>query len=335
MSHDRYIELLAQPGFWLGKQGDDSDTKYRLGLFQAWLKETGQVWMNANLAEFRDDLLRRDFATSSVGAIMGTLRQRIRSFTNNNEFNDWFIRTTIEREGVGFETAELMLQNMVRRISNIADARNSTVKQIKVQDESDEQRLWLNGHEEEFLENITEGKPELVALRDRALAALIFASGARREEITNLVGEDLVQRYQRQPALMIRHGKGDKQRLVVYGDLWDRYMSPYVMPWLDIVGGYEEPFFQGFWSGNKKLRGRPLNVATVNAIIASSYIEVDGKSFTPSPHDLRRTYARDLFQTYSMKIEAIQEQMGHVSIATTRHYIGKLDVSFRTPQKQG
>lgn len=330
---DISIELLAQPGFWLSKEEDDSDTKYRLGIFAQWLEKKETIWFNCNLAEFRDDLLQAGYASSSVSAIMGTLRMRIRSFTYDNQFAAWF-RNVCQDQGMNFDQTETRLIAMLRQIANIADARNSPVKQQVRQDETDEQRLWINGSEKDFIRLIGEDKPPYVLLRDRAVVALFLATGVRREELSNLTGEDIVQRYQKRPACLVRHGKGDKQRMVIYGDLWEKYIVPFVMPWMSFSGSYTEPFFQGFWRGNQKLRARKLHVATVNAIIASAPLEIDGQEFRLSPHDLRRTYARSLFQDYGMPIEGIQEQMGHNDIKTTRLYIGALDLDFRTPSKR-
>ncbi len=49
-----------------------------------------------------------------------------------------------------------------------------------------------------------------------------------------------------------------------------------------------------------------------------------------NPHDLRRSYARLLYEA-GVDVVAIQQNMGHVYIRETLSYIGELDAHHRTP----
>ncbi len=49
-----------------------------------------------------------------------------------------------------------------------------------------------------------------------------------------------------------------------------------------------------------------------------------------TPHDLRRTYARMMYQA-GMDLVKIQQNMGHEDSKTTLGYIGTLDASDRRP----
>jgi integrase/recombinase XerD len=51
---------------------------------------------------------------------------------------------------------------------------------------------------------------------------------------------------------------------------------------------------------------------------------------TAAPHDLRRTYARRLYDAGTPML-AIQQNLGHASSKTTQGYIGSLDASTRRP----
>ena len=57
---------------------------------------------------------------------------------------------------------------------------------------------------------------------------------------------------------------------------------------------------------------------------------VDGKLAKVKPHDLRRTYARRLYEA-GVDLVAIQQNLGHASQQTTLGYIGTLDVARRKP----
>ncbi len=45
-----------------------------------------------------------------------------------------------------------------------------------------------------------------------------------------------------------------------------------------------------------------------------------------TPHDLRRSYARNLFKA-GISTEVIRQNLGHVDVKTTQAYIGVLDGS--------
>ena len=49
-----------------------------------------------------------------------------------------------------------------------------------------------------------------------------------------------------------------------------------------------------------------------------------------TPHDLRRSYARNLFKA-GISIEVIRQNLGHFDAKTTQAYIGVLDGSTRAP----
>lgn len=320
------------------RPADTKDLRYRLNLFEEWLMDSGYSVMDAELAEFRDDLLERNYAAKTVQATLSTVRERIREMLRNNKFLNSIKHEIWQRDQqLTPGELELQLQSMLRQIENNIDSKNSRVKMTKFQDRADEERLWLNGGlDEELLQQVGEDKSELMALRDRAIVALFLATGIRREELCNLVYEDLVKHYQEQPALLVREGKGNKQRAVVYGELWGRYIVPYVLPWSELIEDSKnpiaQPLFQGFYKGAKKLTGKALNPATINKMLMEQRFDIDGREIYIKPHDLRRTYARMLFQDYQMSVTGIQQQMGHAKQDTTLSYIGVLDVAFRTPR---
>src|SRR5258708_14856312 len=84
-----------------------------------------------------------------------------------------------------------------------------------------------------------------------------------------------------------------------------------------------------FKSGRKQ-RSEKLTTRQVQRIVHSYPINVDGVLRSVKPHDLRRTYARRMFET-GMKPEAIQQNLGHGDLKTTMLYIGTLDSATRSP----
>ena len=59
-------------------------------------------------------------------------------------------------------------------------------------------------------------------------------------------------------------------------------------------------------------------------------IWIDGQPRSVTPHDLRWSYARNLFLAW-IPVEIIRQNLGHVDVKTTQDYIGVLDGATRAP----
>ena len=92
----------------------------------------------------------------------------------------------------------------------------------------------------------------------------------------------------------------------------------------------EGPVFRGFYRGNRRLRASRLTVRAVQDILDAYPVIVDGRLTRLNPHDLRRTYARRLYEAH-VDLLAIQQNLGHSDSKTTLGYIGQLDAESRRP----
>lgn len=322
-------ELISyqDDGFDFLRRSDDSKAvKSRLNIFQMWCRSRGIHWMQSNLAHYRDDLLD-DKSATTVDAYLSTLRSRIQDTIRTNEFQDW-LREQLWVEGDTFADLGAKLQMMINRLENMAHGKNSSVGVVKEQDKADSQQLWINGYESELLNILWTRKPAILACRDAAIGQLLLDTGLRAAELCALQVSDLQETYQGHPALRVRKGKGNKQRLIIYGDLTEgRDMA------LDWVQAWElkddAPLFQGFTRAYKTLLGRPLTTRHIERIL-----DITLSIGRVTPHDLRRTYARKLYlPPYSMNMESIKKQMGHNSVRITESYVGDTNIHLRVPAK--
>lgn len=160
-----------------------------------------------------------------------------------------------------------------------------------------------------LLESVDLGSAE--GLRDRALMELIYGAGLRVSEAINLrIGEiDLIE-----SALRVT-GKRGKTRWVPLPSqtvAWIRRYLENARPLLAARG--RTPSDMLILSD----RGRTMARQTVDARIAA-YARKAGIDHRVSPHTLRHTYAVDLLQG-GADLRAVQELLGHESIATTQVY---------------
>jgi integrase/recombinase XerC len=132
-----------------------------------------------------------------------------------------------------------------------------------------------------------------VVLRDRAILELLYGSGLRVGEVTGLT----VDRVDLDRARVLVLGKGSKEREVPLSD-----------PAIDAPPRDPHLFFNR--------RRRPATTRDVRAMIAR-LAGPTGRRVTP--HTFRHSFATHLLEG-GADIRAVQELLGHASVATTQRY---------------
>lgn len=165
-----------------------------------------------------------------------------------------------------------------------------------------------------------------VALRDRALLELLYASGARISEVTALDVDDLLAAPERadawgDPEHALEHGgflrvtgKGAKQRIVPYGSYAGRALAAYLVrarPLMVSRGRGTPALFVG-------PRGARLSRQSAWLVIRAA-AERAGMTSEVSPHTLRHSFATHLFAG-GADVRTVQELLGHASVTTTQIY---------------
>ena len=150
-------------------------------------------------------------------------------------------------------------------------------------------------------------------LRDRAILELLYSSGLRVSELTNL-NRDHINLKRRE--FMVR-GKGQKDRPVFISDTAAEWIEKY----LDSRQDKAPALFIRF-SGIKKpdLSGNYLRL-TPRSIqrMVSKYALLAGITKHISPHSLRHSFATDLLVN-GADIRSVQAMLGHSNISTTQSY---------------
>jgi integrase len=324
-------QLTTRTGFDLVPIGADKDTRYRLGLFRAWLaSDQERRWYKPDLAAYAGDLLGRGYAPETVKAHLSTVRGQYRRMMITEAIRDALYElATSQVPGHGPADRKALVDEALTRLENAIDPKAAPVKATTHQDRPDAAHLRLTADQANAL-LAAPGVDTLQGLRDTAAISLLLCTGIREAELSALQVGDLRQRLSGELALHVRHGKGDKARLVPYGDL--PWVLAIVDKWLAAAAIDAGPVLRGFWKGTDATALRPgrLCVRAIQDILASYPIMVDGRLVTARPHDLRRTYARRLYEA-GVDPVAIQQNLGHASLKTTLGYIGPLDAARRRP----
>src|SRR6059058_3417975 len=136
-----------------------------------------------------------------------------------------------------------------------------------------------------------------VALRNRALVELLYSAGLRSAEA---VGLDLGDVDFEQEAVLVRHGKGAKERVVPLGEQAAECVARYLREARPALArGADNALFLS-------ARGRRLDTSTLRRL-------------APHPHRLRHAFATHLLEG-GADLRTIQELLGHSSLSTTQVY---------------
>lgn len=145
-------------------------------------------------------------------------------------------------------------------------------------------------------------------LRNRAVFELLYASGMRIGELTELKMSDVD--FARGSIQVL--GKGNKERLVLFGDKAGRSLQQYLQVRSKLVNG---PDLQALFLNSK---GKKLSQARIRQIL-SRHLKQQAIEKKISPHAFRHSFATHLLNS-GADLRWIQELLGHASLSTTQKY---------------
>lgn len=296
--------------------------------FDAWLTDTGRDWTSPDLADYRDILQERGLSPNTINRQLATIRGRYHDIMSDNRTRQALYALT--PEGASPADKKAFVDELLIRLENGINPRRTNAKTTDIQDRPESDFYRLTGRQAAELI----GAPSLDSLkgiRDTAVIAFLLCTGLREQELSDLNVEDLeVKTADGKLGVIVRKGKGNKQRIVPYGRL--DFALTIVKVWMAQAGIESGPVFRGMYKGGKKLRPGRLSVRAIEYILAEYPVAINGSLKHVKPHDCRRTYARLLYDA-RMPIIAIQQNLGHADHKTTERYIGVMDSEKREPPK--
>jgi integrase/recombinase XerC len=151
-----------------------------------------------------------------------------------------------------------------------------------------------------------------LALRDRAILELLYATGVRVSELVGLDWRDI----DLSSRVLRVMGKGSKERMVPFGRPAADALRAWLAVWEGVRGARpedhgEEPVFLNN-------RGGRLTIRSVERVI-DRWVEASALAKGVHPHTLRHTFATHLLEN-GADLRGIQELLGHASLSTTQKY---------------
>ena len=160
------------------------------------------------------------------------------------------------------------------------------------------------------------------ATRDKAIIDLMLYAGLRRSEVAALTPGNFKQDGGRW--WIVLTGKGDKPRRLKSHDTLYKSLKAWLAITGQALGDSDDPLFTNLTKGGNTT-GKALNAGVIGRIVAE-YGAAAG--LAPrlgtnrlSPHDLRRTCARNAYDN-GANLMQVQGMLGHSDPKTTACYIG-------------
>lgn len=155
------------------------------------------------------------------------------------------------------------------------------------------------------------GKTDLYWQRDRTLLELLYATGCRASELSNMRMRDM----HLDEGFCICRGKGDKERLVPLGMRAIAAVKAYLVDERpELAARAPSPVEWALLS----YRGRRLRRERIWELL-KRYAARVGIPADVSPHTLRHSFATHML-VGGADLRQVQEMLGHASIATTQIY---------------
>ena len=158
-----------------------------------------------------------------------------------------------------------------------------------------------------------------IGARDRAVILCLLDSGLRASEMTALNRGDL---NLERGALVVRHGKGDKQRVTFLGAKSRRELLRY----LRFRG--DTPLTAPLFAGDE---GRRLCYESLRDIVRRR--AKDGGIPPPTLHSVRPAFALTALRN-GMDVYSLQELMGHADLTVLRRYLAQTEQDLRSAHER-
>ena len=161
--------------------------------------------------------------------------------------------------------------------------------------------------------------------RERAILAVLLGGGLRVAEAANLRVSDIFEDMDGGVAIMVRQGKGNKDRVVPIGSEVDQLLRRYLVASGRYLGD-EGPLFLASDRGAVGRNKVGLTTRTMSRLVREMAIAAGISAKRVTCHSLRHTYATRILRAGG-NVVAVAKLLGHSSIVTTQRYVDHLAVS--------
>ena len=157
------------------------------------------------------------------------------------------------------------------------------------------------------------GDASPMAIRDRTMLELMYASGLRVSELVSLkvINVSLMENVLRV------FGKGNKERLIPFGEVASQWVNRYLQEARPALLGFRQT--QDLFVTHRGARAGSAMSRVMFWMVVKKYASLAGITSHLSPHTLRHAFATHLLN-HGADLRAVQLLLGHADISTTTIY---------------
>lgn len=150
----------------------------------------------------------------------------------------------------------------------------------------------------------------LESFRNLSILSLMFNTGIRREEVTNIKLSDL----NIKDGSLIIHGKGNKERIVYFNDSTKAILSEYICSHRN---NFKTAKISEYLFVSK--RSEKICTAAINKIVNKYFESAGVKEKGYTAHSTRKVFATNVYRN-TRDITVVQKLLGHSNPQTTMRY---------------
>jgi len=191
------------------------------------------------------------------------------------------------------------------------------IEGVRVEKKFDE-RVLTEAEMEAVLNAVDEST--LTGMRDKVILEVLYGTGIRRKE---LIGLELGDYLEEEKMLLIRQGKGGKDRVLPLGDKVNGYLKLYIKrirPKLAENWRRRIPKTKAVFLNQSGGKLHECSLVEIFRAIEACLAEKSGISKTVTPHIIRHSFATHLI-SHGADVREVQLLLGHASIDSTEVYL--------------
>lgn len=263
--------------------------RHDLGKFEEW--RNGRPMTKLLVEEYAAELQRQGKSPNTINRVLAAIRWMARKIED----------LAYEDAGLGKRhREEIVLQaSRVAKVKDVTGSRSQRGRHI-------------SQGELRALMGTCATDPSPAGVRDAAIIALAWATGARRSELASVQLEDYTPNGESEGDIIIK-GKGDRIRKVyIYDGAADALND-----WLIIRGDEPGPLFYAINKGGNVQKGHGVSGEALRQVLGKRAEQAGVKHLTW--HDFRRTFAGNLLDN-GVDLVTTQKLLGHSTPTTTSQY---------------
>ena len=267
----------------------------QLTTFIHWLNETKRHWLYPDLLDYKEHLLTRDMSSNAIKNAIGIVRQRYHELLEDEQL----------RDELDADEYRAFVDEFRKRLAYMDEYPSKLHPNREMLEDDTANNNWLTPAQVQ--EILSSPSPEtLVGLRDRAIIALVLATGLYRSELARVQITHLRHTWQGQTALYVPSSIS-RERYIPYDDY--EWVLDWIDQWLAQAEISEGAVFRPTQSKRDEPPPKTMAPETASIVLARYPVTINGRKVSILFGNLRATVARRWYDN-GHTLDEIERRLG-------------------------